>query len=70
MEYSDGGKGLYVELEYNALIEDIRNEESVSFFKGGKQIDGYPLKGSAAAVRQFERCLADGVRHDVQDPFR
>jgi hypothetical protein len=70
IEYTSGGKGLYVSLAYSDLIQDIREEDSVEFFRGGKQIDGYPLKGSAIAVQQLERCLSDGGRHQVQDPFQ
>jgi hypothetical protein len=68
-ELDDGKRGLVVQLEWSDLREDMRDEESVGFFRGEELVDQFPLNGSAKAISQLDRCLVANVSTGLRDPF-
>jgi hypothetical protein len=69
IEYDSGQHGLVTSLEWEPLRADIRAEDSVTFTLGAKVVDSYPLKGSAEAIDQLDKCLRVNLPAGLPDPF-
>lgn len=66
--HEDGLRSLSTPLDWAELRLDIRDEETVAFRMDNKIIDVYPLKSSARAMQELDRCLSSAIG-GLDDPF-
>ena len=66
--HENGERSLSTILDWSDLRLDIRDAETVVFKMDDKIIDSYPLKSSARAMQELERCLSSAIG-GLDDPF-
>ena len=70
LRYPSGQGALTTSLNWRDLSKDISSEETVSFYFGDELADVFPLKGSAQAMRELDKCLGPEGSSTLSDPFR
>jgi len=66
--HDDGVRSLTTVLDWADLRLDIRDGETIAFEMDDKIIDVYPLKSSARATQELDRCLSSATG-GLDDPF-